>query len=68
MSNEAARELGRKRWDGVSEEERAAHARMMNEAKNAGLSKKQISAKARAAAEARWGKPTNKVKKKKAGK
>ena len=33
MGSDAAAELGRKRWKGVSKEERTAHARAMNEAR-----------------------------------
>jgi hypothetical protein len=53
VSSEAAAELGRKRWEDVPKEERAEYARMMNAAKFAGLTKKEISEKARAAAHAR---------------
>jgi hypothetical protein len=46
--------LGRKRWEGTTKEQRAAHALSMIAARDAGKTKKQISAEARAAVNARW--------------
>jgi len=57
----AAQEMGRKRWEGATEEEKAEHARMMNDARAAATTPKQRSAAAKKAAEARWAK--RKVKK-----
>src|SRR5258706_16157979 len=53
MASQAAAVLGRKRWEGTKEQ-RAAHALLMNAARDAGKTKKQISAQARAAVNARW--------------
>jgi len=56
MAMKAARQLARKRWADKSEEERAAHAKMMGEARQAKLTPAQRSAAARKAAAARWAK------------
>ena len=61
MTMKAAQEMGRKRWAGVTVEEKAEHARMMNEARAEATTPTQRSAAAKKAAEVRWGK--KKVKK-----
>jgi hypothetical protein len=54
MSNEAASKLAHLRWKGTTPEQRTANAVAMNAAKRRSMTKKQISAQARAAANARW--------------
>jgi hypothetical protein len=48
--------LGRKRWRGKSEKEKADHAQMMNTERWADSTPEQRSAAASAAAKARWAK------------
>jgi hypothetical protein len=62
--DKAAVALGRKRWKGKSEEEKAAHAQMMNETRWADSTPEQRSAAASAAAKARWAAKKKAVKKK----
>ncbi len=52
MSSEAAAELGRQRWKGVSKKKRKEHSKMMHAAKTPA----ERSAIAKKAAAARWGK------------
>jgi hypothetical protein len=59
----AAQEMGRKRWEGASEAEKAEHGRMMAEARQKATTPEQRRASATKAAQARWGR-----KKKKNGK
>jgi hypothetical protein len=53
MASQAAAVLGRKRWKGSTPEQRSAHAVVMNAGKRRSMTKKQISAQARSAANAR---------------
>lgn len=55
MSNPAA-DLARKRWENTTAEERAEVARVLNVQKYKGMTRKQRSAAARKAAQARWAK------------
>jgi hypothetical protein len=54
MSNEAATQLAHLRWKGTTPEQRIAISVAMIAAKQRGKTKEQISAEARAAANARW--------------
>ena len=56
MTMKAAQDLGRKRWADATEEEKAEHAKMMSDARQAKLSPEQRSAAAKKAAQARWAK------------
>jgi hypothetical protein len=54
MSNEAASQLAHLRWKGTTPEQRTAISVAMVAARQRGKTKEQISAAARAAANARW--------------
>jgi hypothetical protein len=56
MTMKAAQELGRKRWEGTTEEERKEHTKMMSDARQEATTPKERKAIAKRAAEARWGK------------
>lgn len=48
--------MGRRRWEGASDDDKAAHMRMMGEASRATLTPEERSASASKAAKARWAK------------
>ena len=52
----AAVALGKKRWKGKSKEEKAAHARMMNDERMTKTTAEERSSAARDAVNARWAK------------
>jgi hypothetical protein len=52
----AAQEMGRRRWEGTSAEEKSEHGKMMADARHGATTPEQRSASAKKAAEARWGK------------
>jgi hypothetical protein len=66
MAMKAAQEMGRQRWKGKSEDEKAEHAKMMSGARQVATTPEQRTAAAKKAAEARWGKKTKKLAGKKA--
>ncbi len=66
MTMKAAQQLGRRRWEDKSEEEKAAHMKMMGETAAAKLTPEQRAERAKKAAEARWGKGKSVAKKKRA--
>jgi sRNA-binding protein len=61
----AAVALGKKRWKGKTDEEKAEHARMLAEARARSTTPEQRSEAARTAVEARWAKAKKKAVKKK---
>jgi hypothetical protein len=58
----AAQQLGKKRWEGATEEEKSEHARMMSAARQEKLTPEQRKAAARKAAKARWNAEKKKTK------
>lgn len=56
MVLKAAQELGRRSWASRSEEEQAAHVKMMGQKRHAGLTPEERSEIARKAAITRWAK------------
>ncbi len=54
MTMKAAREMGEKRWKGVSKKDKAEHAKMMSDARQEATTPEQRSAAAKKAAAARW--------------
>jgi hypothetical protein len=59
----AAIALGKKRWKGVSEEEKAAHVEMMHTERQAKMTPEERSESARKAVQARWAKAKKAAKK-----
>ena len=60
----AAQQLGRKRWERMTDEEKVAHMENMRQKRQAKLTPEQRSESARKAAAARWAKKRGGAKKK----